>query len=186
MAVPTSKNELLSAIYLSFDKLNHDLARVPESRADECSMPGYSAGTMMSPANLVSYLVGWNALVLKWLHQDERGISIDFPETDFKWNQLGLLAQKFYADYVDLSWAELTERLMAVKTKLTGAIASRTGRMVREMDQRPNDTAQYGFPLRQCSGKNQKVVNLIRSCPGYQKSWGSGILSTSKYGLTAL
>lgn len=126
MAVPTSKNELLSAIYLSFDKLNHDLARVPESRADECSMPGHSAGTMMSPANLVSYLVGWNALVLKWLHQDERGISIDFPETDFKWNQLGLLAQKFYADYADLSWAELTERLMAVKTELTGAIASRT------------------------------------------------------------
>ncbi|MFX4153989.1 ClbS/DfsB family four-helix bundle protein [Aliarcobacter butzleri] len=30
---------------------------------------------------------------------------VDFPETGYKWNQLGKLAQKFYEDY-KISWHE--------------------------------------------------------------------------------
>jgi len=78
MTVPISKSELLSAISVTFDRLKDDLARIPESRANESSMPGHSAGTQMSPACLVSYLLGWNRLVLKWLHQDDQGIPVDF------------------------------------------------------------------------------------------------------------
>ncbi|WP_299997779.1 ClbS/DfsB family four-helix bundle protein [uncultured Cedecea sp.] len=126
MAIPTSKSELLSAISVTFDRLNADLARVPESRANEYSMPGHVAGKQMSPCCLVSYLIGWNRLVLKWLHQDDLSIPVDFPETGFKWNQLGLLAEKFYADYADLSWAELTEQLTLVKAELVEQITSRS------------------------------------------------------------
>ena len=126
MTVPISKSELLSAISVTFDRLKDDLARIPESRANESSMPGHSAGTQMSPACLVSYLLGWNRLVLKWLHQDDQGIPVDFPETGFKWNQLGLLAQKFYTDYADLSWAELIQQLTLVNTELVATITSRS------------------------------------------------------------
>ena len=126
MTVPISKSELLSAISVTFERLKDDLARIPESRANERSMPGHSAGTQMSPACLVSYLLGWNRLVLKWLHQDDQGIPVDFPETGFKWNQLGLLAQKFYADYSDLSWPELIERLTLVKAELIETITHRS------------------------------------------------------------
>lgn len=126
MAVPTSKSELLLAISISFDRLNADFARVPESRANECTMPGHVAGTQMSPSCLASYLLGWNRLVLKWLHQDDQGIPVDFPETGFKWNQLGLLAEKFYTDYADLSWSELIEQLTRVKTELVETITSRS------------------------------------------------------------
>jgi len=126
MAVPISKSELLSAISVTFDRLKDDLVRIPESRANEYSMPGHSAGTLMSPVNLVSYLLGWNELVLKWLRQDDKGMPIDFPETGFKWNQLGLLAQKFYADYPGLSWPELIEHLTLVKTELIETITRRS------------------------------------------------------------
>lgn len=126
MSVPTTKAELLSTISITFDRLKDDLARVPEGRVNECSMSGHSAGTMMSPACLVSYLLGWNRLVLKWLHQDDQGIPIDFPETGFKWNQLGLLAQKFYTDYADLNWAELIECLILTKTELVETINNRS------------------------------------------------------------
>ncbi len=50
----------------------------------------------MSPADLVAYLIEWNNLVLKWLDRDDRGEPVDFPGAGFKWNELGLLAQKFY------------------------------------------------------------------------------------------
>ena len=126
MSVPTTKAELLAAIYITFDKLKDDLARVPEGRVHECSMSGHAAGTMMSPACLVSYLLGWSRLVLKWLHQDDQGIAVDFPETGFKWNQLGLLAQKFYTDYADLNWGELIECLILTKTELVETINSRS------------------------------------------------------------
>ena len=126
MTVPASKSELLSAISVTFGRLKDDLVRIPESRVNECSMPGHSAGTLMSPVNLVSYLLGWNELVLKWLRQDDEGIPVDFPETGFKWNQLGLLAQKFYADYPGLSWPELIEHLTLVKTELIETITRRS------------------------------------------------------------
>lgn len=89
-------------------------------------MNGHAAGTTMSPADLVAYLVGWNELVLKWLDRDDRDESVDFPETGFKWNQLGLLAQKFYADHDALEWHERLARLTDAKTRLVATITARS------------------------------------------------------------
>lgn len=98
IAIPVSISnaELLAAITTNFDKLLADLSKVSDDRARKRTLDGHAAGTTMSPADLVSYLVGWNEFVLKWLVQDDRGVKVDFPETRFKWNQLGLLAQEFY------------------------------------------------------------------------------------------
>ena len=89
-------------------------------------MQGHRSGTLMSPADLVAYLIGWNELVLKWLDRDDRGEAVDFPETGFQWNQLGLLAEKFYADYRALDWPELLARLAAAKAQLIDTISQRT------------------------------------------------------------
>ncbi|TNM65522.1 ClbS/DfsB family four-helix bundle protein [Aliirhizobium smilacinae] len=126
MAVPGSKNELIAAISKTFDRLCEDLARVPPKRARDTSMEGHLAGKTMSPADLVAYLIGWNELVLKWLDRDDRGGKVDSPETGFKWNELGLLAEKFYADYDALDWPERLERLGAVKELLVSTISARS------------------------------------------------------------
>lgn len=80
----------------------------------------------MSPSDLVAYMIGWNELVLKWLEQDDGGQTVDFPEAGFKWNQLGQLARKFYADYPELEWSERLERLTAAKERLIGTITKRS------------------------------------------------------------
>ena len=126
MAVPTSKAELLAAINTNFDRLLADLSKVPAQRARECSLDGHVMGSTMSPADLVSYLIGWNELVLKWLEQDDRGGQVDFPETEFKWNQLGLLAQKFYRDYEALDYPQLLRRLQNAKGRLVETISARS------------------------------------------------------------
>jgi hypothetical protein len=76
MTVPASKAELLAAITTTFDALIADLSNVPAHRTRERSLDGHAAGTRMSLADLVSYLVGWNELVLKWLDQDDRGAEV--------------------------------------------------------------------------------------------------------------
>ena len=126
MGVPTSKTELLDAISKTFGNLMSDLERVPPELARTASMEGHAAGMMISPADLVAYLLGWNELVLRWLERDDRGEVVEFPETGFKWNQLGLLAQKFYADYQHLDWQNLLIRLAAVNHRLVETISSRT------------------------------------------------------------
>jgi hypothetical protein len=126
VAVPASKAELLAAIDLTFDKLMVDLARTPLERVDETTLQGHAAGTLMSPADLVAYLIGWNELVLKWLDRDDRGQPVDFPETGFKWNQLGPLAGKFYADYHALDWPQRLERLTLAKARLAETISARS------------------------------------------------------------
>ena len=126
MSVPSSQAELLAAIATAFDKLMADLARVPAEQAREAALVGHVAGTRMSPADLVAYLVGWNELVLKWLERDDRGDRVDFPEAGFKWSQLGLLAQKFYDDHRALAWPGLLSRLEAANARLVATIAARS------------------------------------------------------------
>jgi len=126
MGVPANKQELLTAIETNYARLALDLARVRPEQAMENTMDGHAKGTMMSVHNLVSYLVGWNELVLKWCALSEKGQPVDFPETGFKWNELGKLASRFYRDYQNLPFAELLLRLEAAKNALVALIEARS------------------------------------------------------------
>ena len=134
MAIPRDRDGLLAAIRLEFGKLTKTLAEVPPAHVHERSMEGHAKGTRMSPFDLVAYLTGWNELVLKWLERDAAGKAIDFPETGFKWNELGRLAGKFYADYEAIAYPALLERLHAAN-----------GRIVAFLE-RTDDAALYGRP----------------------------------------
>lgn len=125
MAVPQNKQELLDAINTQYEKLLTAIKQVPTQRVNECSLEGHAKGTQMSVANLLAYLVGWNELVLKWLDADAAGNAIDFPETGFKWNQLGQLAQKFYRDYEGIAFEPLLDRLDTAKQRIVSIIQSR-------------------------------------------------------------
>ena len=134
MAVPTSKDALLEAIHSSYAKLMKDLSTVPADRTGERTLEGHVRDTQMSVHDLVAYLTGWNELVLKWHAGREAGAPVDFPETGYKWNQLGQLAQKFYADYADLPFPRLLERFATAKDHRVDLI------------ERHDDSALYGEP----------------------------------------
>ena len=99
MAVPVSKTELLQDIKSTYHKLREDLLDIPEGLTKVKDMPGHKKDTKMSVCNLMAYLVGWGNLVLKWHKISSQGDMPDLPDTGFKMNQLGDLAQKFYRDY---------------------------------------------------------------------------------------
>lgn len=66
MAVPTNKEELLKAINTAYDKLKKELSTIPGKLTTLQELEGHPKGTFMSVNNLVSYLVGWGVLVLRW------------------------------------------------------------------------------------------------------------------------
>ena len=118
MAIPGSKQELLQAIRSSYQKLTAELSGVPAGRTREATLEGHAKGTRMSVADLLGYLIGWNLLVLKWNDGRAQGLAVDFPETDYGWNELGRLAQQFYADHADVPYAELLERLADAQRRI--------------------------------------------------------------------
>lgn len=126
MSVPQTKAELLLAIDKNFSKLMSYLNSIPPETTSNNSMDGHVKGTKMSVRDLVSYLLGWNTLVVKWITSDAKGLPVYFPETDYKWNQLGLLAQKFYSDYSELSYDLLVAELQTVKSEIVKLIDERT------------------------------------------------------------
>ncbi|MFP9228265.1 ClbS/DfsB family four-helix bundle protein [Pectobacterium cacticida] len=127
MPVPENKAALIKAINSQFALLMKKLDAVPVEHAFLPLMAGHAQGTSMSAANLVSYLLGWGHLVLKWHDHEALGLPIDFPETGYRWNQLGLLAQKFYQDYAHITdWTTLVAQLVANKQAIVALIARYT------------------------------------------------------------
>ena len=122
MDAPQTKSELLLAIDQKYNKLSGYLELIPPELASDKSMEGHAKDTVMSVCNFVAYLLGWNKLVIKWISFDEEGKLIDFPETGYKWKQLGLLAQKFYRD--DLR--SLRNQLQGAKNEIVESINKRS------------------------------------------------------------
>jgi hypothetical protein len=125
MAIPNSKRELVEAIASTYAKLAQELARVPPALARDPVLEGQVKGTRMSVCDLLAYLVGWNELVLHWhaqLRDGKRMDEIAFPAEGFTWNALGNLAQRFYADYAELSMEDLLQRLEQAKDRLLALI----------------------------------------------------------------
>lgn len=134
MAVPQTKVELLNAMESGFAKLLSELASIPETLATTTDMEGHAKGTTMSVKDLVAYLTGWGELVLKWNRLRAAGEEPDFPETGYKWNELGKLAAKFYRDYDSLSYVQLLLRFETTHQELMS--------LVNSLD----DDALYGRP----------------------------------------
>lgn len=124
MAVPATKDELLLGIEKAFSQLSGDLDRVPPELARDAVLEGHVAGTMISPADLVAYLIGWNEQVLTWHRRRAAGLPDEFPAPGIKWNELGLLAQRYYAEHQDNSWAGLRAQLTEAKKKIVDLVDS--------------------------------------------------------------
>ncbi|MEM9820611.1 MAG: ClbS/DfsB family four-helix bundle protein [Bacteroidota bacterium] len=122
MPIPQNKVDLQQAIKSTYAKLKLDLQDIDPKQSQLQELPGHQKGTMMSPANLVAYLIGWGELVLKWHRQYEAQSAIDFPETGFQWNELGALAQKFYRDHDQKDFPSLLRHLELTVEKILALI----------------------------------------------------------------
>jgi hypothetical protein len=134
MAIPKDKDELQKAIIDNYKKLKTELLSIPTDLTTIKELEGHSKNTLMSIDNLVAYLVGWGQLVLKWNDRKEKGLQVDFPETGFKWNELGQIAQKFYKDYEKDDFKTLNEKLDKTTNEILKLIERKTNIELYELD----------------------------------------------------
>ena len=96
------KEELKAEINKKFEKYIAEFDDIPESlkdkRVDEVDR---------TPAENLSYQVGWTTLLLKWENDEKEGLEVKTSSEEFKWNQLGELYQYFTDTYAYLSIEEL-------------------------------------------------------------------------------
>ena len=111
MAIPENNEALQKAILTHYKKLKETLSEIKEEDAWLCELPGHAKGTLMSIHNLIAYLTGWGQLVLKWNSKKDNDEEFEWPETGYKWNELGKLAQKFYKNYASCDYRTLKEKL---------------------------------------------------------------------------
>jgi hypothetical protein len=133
MAIPTNKTELLKAITKSYKNVVLELSTIPVDQTDKKELEGHAKNTLMSINDLVAYLIGWGRLVLKWNDKKDKGLEVDFPETGYKWNQLGQLAQKFYKDYEDDNFQTLIAKLDHTTSEILQLIESKTNQALYEI-----------------------------------------------------
>lgn len=134
MAVPTNKEELQNAIMESFSKLSKELSTIPYQMTTSEELEGHSKNTLMTINNLVAYLIGWGELVLKWNRKMDNKEAVDFPETNYKWNELGKLAQKFYHDYKDDDFTILIEKLNKTVEQILELINNKSNQELYEIN----------------------------------------------------
>lgn len=64
-------------------------------------------GVDRTPAQMISYQLGWMNLILDWEKQEQQGDNVITPTPDYKWNNLGGLYENFYKEYYGYTLKEL-------------------------------------------------------------------------------
>lgn len=123
-SIPKNKAELYSAIEQGFKKILVDYQKVPDDMARIEAIEGNVKGSKISVNDTLAYLIGWGELVLKWHRKRKAGEHVDFPETGYKWNELGRLAQSFHQQYQTWTKAELIAQFVATTERLLKLVAS--------------------------------------------------------------
>lgn len=118
-SIAKNKAELIKIIQTTYQKLRPEFADLPKAAIRELSMEGQIKGTKMSIHNLLSYLVGWGNLMLKWnrIYTNENRIP-DLPDTGYNMNDWGKLAQRFYQDYAAEDFEKLLKHYDQVVAKI--------------------------------------------------------------------
>jgi hypothetical protein len=123
-SVPKNKKELQNAITLAFDKILIDYASIPAAISRKSGVVGNVKNTEISVSDTIAYLIGWGKLVLKWHAKKSQGLVVDFPETGYKWNELGQLAQSFHREYQEWTYEMLLEEFKITIANILAFIES--------------------------------------------------------------
>ena len=117
-SVPKNKEELQKSISVAFKKILADYSTIPPQISREIGVVGNVKGTEISVSDTISYLIGWGNLVLKWYDLKSKNQPVDFPETGYKWNELGQLAQHFHSEYHDWSYDKLIKEFTTTTDRI--------------------------------------------------------------------
>ncbi len=117
MQTYTSKQELINEINKQGDLFIDEFKEIKDKDL-------LIDGVDRSPAQMISYQLGWMNLILKWEADEQKGIKVITPSPNYKWNNLGGLYQDFYKQYENNTLEELIALFLETKDKIIMLINS--------------------------------------------------------------
>ncbi|WP_292009247.1 ClbS/DfsB family four-helix bundle protein [Chryseobacterium sp.] len=88
------KTELIKEIKKRYTLYDEEFDEIDESLKDVLK-----AGIAKTPSQNISYQIGWTSLLLQWESDEQKGIEVKTPTSEYKWNNLGGLYQSFYETF---------------------------------------------------------------------------------------
>ncbi|WEV51429.1 ClbS/DfsB family four-helix bundle protein [Lactobacillus sp. ESL0731] len=110
MKTYANKDELVNAIRQSYQKYITEFTDVPERLKDK-----RIEEVDKTPSENLAYQLGWLNLLLEWEEKEKRGLHVQTPTDEYKWNQLGDLYQSFYQKY---GKQKLTDQVQELNQKV--------------------------------------------------------------------
>lgn len=92
------KEEITKAYKKYIDEFDNIEENLKDKRIEEVDR---------TPAENLSYQVGWTSLLLKWEEDEKKDLEVKTPSDKFKWNELGKLYEWFNESYSNKSLKEL-------------------------------------------------------------------------------
>ena len=145
MPLPANKTELQRRLQDAHAKLAETAAAVPAERERE---PALAGG--LSPCDLIAYQIGWGRRLLAWEASEADGGVAEMPAPGYKWNQLGALAQAFYAEHRERTLAQLLAEFEALVGELQSFVAA------------TSEEALFGLGQRRWAGPKWPLVKWIQ------------------------
>lgn len=134
-SVAQNKQELIEAIHITYKKLRKEFDDIPESLVHEMSMEGQIKNTKMSIHNLLSYLVWWAELMIKWdrIYTHENRIP-DLPDTGYTMSDWWKLAERFYKEYEQYEYTELLQKFDTLVDRILNMLNWKTNQELYWID----------------------------------------------------
>ncbi|HHV63996.1 MAG TPA: ClbS/DfsB family four-helix bundle protein [Peptococcaceae bacterium] len=99
-----SKKDLIAEIEKTANLFINEFLDVKEDDKDKLI-----EGVDRSPAQMISYQLGWLDLIMGWDKAEAEGKQVVTPCEGYKWNNLGRLYQSFYDRFSSYSLTELQD-----------------------------------------------------------------------------
>lgn len=145
-SIAKNKEELIDAIKSTYDKLRPEFENISKDLLHEKSMEGQIKNSKMSIHNLLSYLIGWGELMLKWdkIYTSENRIP-DLPDTGYTMSDWGKLAEKFYEDYKNEEYEKLLFKFDKIVNKILTMLEKKTDKELYEIDWYVTKSSSKGY-----------------------------------------
>lgn len=137
-----SKQELINTIKNTLNSYLSEFDDILENEKDRVII-----GVDKTPAQNISYQLGWVSLLLDWEKNENAGHEVSMPKIGYKWNNLGALYQEFYQTYALFTLNEMITLLSCKVDELVAWIDQLTDEELFLLDQRKWATTPAQWPV---------------------------------------
>lgn len=137
-----TKQELIGTIQQKYQNYREEFDTIPEALRHT-----RMEATEKTPAENLSYQLGWLNLLLQWEQDECAKKEVHTPAVGYKWNNLGGLYQTFYQTYEKGSLKEQLEELDEAVDKLCLWVNTLSDQELFEPRQRKWATTKAAWPI---------------------------------------